>query len=60
MKITPEGENHIQIETSNGTFDVYTLVGGGLEIDSQDNKNMIITFPGDNSKGIRHVAFREE
>lgn len=32
MKIIPINDNQIRVETDKGTFDIYSLVGGGLEI----------------------------
>ena len=42
MKITPKSDNHIQIETDKGTFDLYSLVGGGLEIFHPEGKALDI------------------
>lgn len=54
MKITPINENQIKVETDKGIFYVYSLVGGGLEIHSQEGKTL--THRGLDSAGISHQS----
>ena len=61
MKITPVNTNAIEIETDKGNFVVFSLVGGGLEIHSQEGKTL--THRGFHSAGVSHqskVIIKEE
>ena len=61
MKIEPKSHNSIQIETDKGTFDIYSLVGGGLEIHSQEGKTMEVSWCVSPAViGARKVVIQEE
>lgn len=68
MKITPISDNEIRVETDKGIFDVYSLVGGGLEIHSQEGKTMTFRPPRETEDGgmnpaitgVRAVVIKED
>ena len=46
MKITPIHENQIKIETSKGSFQVYSLTGGGIQILDVDGRKLSVEQHG--------------
>ena len=61
MKITPINDNEIRIETDKGIFNVCSLVGGGLEIHSQEGKTMTVDWCVSPAViGARKVVIKEE
>lgn len=61
MKITPLGKDQIKVETDKGSFYVFSLVGGGLEIRSQDGKTITYRpLTGCAVIGARAIVIKEE
>jgi len=68
MKITPIGTDRIKDETDKGNFDVYTLVGGGLQIHSWEEKTLSVGVTEKDAvvgetpyfQGAHKVVIREE